>query len=86
MRLSLLLVLVATAAVLPGASAQSSCRIRLVGTGATPTGTAVTASAIRSASVQCTGADVAFTGPVALRGVATFSGEQASWPGWAIHF
>lgn len=75
--------LIATVAVLPGAAAQSSCRIQLVGSGARLTGPTATANAVRSGSVRCTGAAVEFTGPIALRGVATFSGEPASCPGWA---
>lgn len=76
-----LCVLVALAAVLPGAVAQATCRVQLAGTGARLTGPTATASAVRSGSVRCTGTSVAFTGPIALRGVVTFAGGLESLKG-----
>ncbi len=79
-----LLTLLAAVLHLPGAVGQSTCRIRVVGTGTQPTTAQATASAIRSASVQCTGAAVQFTGPVALRGVGTFTGKPSSSRLWML--
>ncbi len=75
--LTLQLALLTAVLLLPGAVGQSTCTIRVVGTGTQPTTAQATASAIRSASVHCTGPAVDFTGPVALRGVGTFTGTPA---------
>lgn len=72
--LQLLLTVLAAVLHLQGAVGQSTCRLRVVGTGTQPTTAQATASAIRSASVQCTGAAVEITGSVALTGVGTFTG------------
>ena len=77
-RAGCLCALVVLAAVLPSSVAQSTCRVQLVGTGARLTAPTATASAVQSGSVRCTGPSVAFTGPIALRGVVTFAGGAES--------